>query len=266
MRTSNPTLQPFQQPQTWAELDAAQRGGAVDRSEKDSLPRYMTIGGTINATMILLGILSASALVGWMVVGQNPAIIHPAWIAAFLATIAIGFGLRSVPTLAPVLSFVYAVVVGFGLGAISFAFATWIDPAIVFQALILTFGILFSLLAAFRMGLIRIGGAAKRVIIAATGGVMILYIGVFLMNIIGLGPIPFVHQLVGIEGGMLGIGFSLFVVVLASLNLVLDFQLIEEGAQQRLPKYMEWYAAFALLTTLVWLYIEILRLLAKLRR
>jgi uncharacterized YccA/Bax inhibitor family protein len=103
-------------------------------------------------------------------------------------------------------------------------------------------------------------------IVVATGGVMFLYLGVFVINLVGFGPIPFVHDLFKIQGaGWLGIGFTAFCVVLASLNLVLDFQYIEEGAKAGLPKHMEWYAAYGLMVSLVWLYIEIVRLLAKLR-
>jgi uncharacterized YccA/Bax inhibitor family protein len=118
---------------------------------------------------------------------------------------------------------------------------------------------LVSLLLAYRSGLIRATENFKLGVVAATGGIVVVYLVTLGLGIFGV-------QIPGIYGnGMVGIGFSLFVVGLAALNLVLDFDFIETGAANRAPKYMEWYAAFGLMVTLVWLYIEILRLLAKLR-
>ena len=95
---------------------------------------------------------------------------------------------------------------------------------------------------------------------AATGGIALLYLGNFFMRLVFHSSIPFIH-----ESGPYGIIFSLIVVVIAALNLVLDFDFIEQGVEYGAPKYMEWYAAFGLMVTLIWLYLEILRLLAKLR-
>ena len=130
---------------------------------------------------------------------------------------------------------------------------------IVVQAVGLTFGTLFCLLAAYKSGLIRATENFKLGVAAATGGICLLYFVTMLLGFCGI-HMPYIH-----ESGMIGIGFSLFVVVIAALNLVLDFDFIENGAASRAPRYMEWYAAFGLLVTLVWLYCEILRLLAKLR-
>jgi uncharacterized YccA/Bax inhibitor family protein len=96
-------------------------------------------------------------------------------------------------------------------------------------------------------------------VVAATGGIALLYLGAIILGFFGI-PVSFIY-----EGGFFGIAFSLFVVVIASLNLVLDFDLINQGVRQNLPKYMEWYCGFALMVTLIWLYIEFLRLLAKAR-
>ena len=134
-----------------------------------------------------------------------------------------------------------------------------IHPGIVIQAVGLTFGTLFCLLAAYRTGLIKATENFKLGVVAATGGIMIVYLVTFLLGLFGFHQIGFIHG-----SGLIGIGFSLFVVVIAALNLVLDFDFIETGAARGAPKYMEWYAAFGLMVTLIWLYIEILRLLAKL--
>jgi len=132
-------------------------------------------------------------------------------------------------------------------------------PGIVLQAVGLTFGTLAALLFAYRSGLIRATENFKLGVVAATGGICLLYLANIVMGFFGH-SIGFIH-----ESGWMGIGFSAVVVVVAALNLVLDFDFIEEGAAQGAPKYMEWYAAFGLMVTLVWLYLEMLRLLSKLQ-
>jgi uncharacterized YccA/Bax inhibitor family protein len=131
-------------------------------------------------------------------------------------------------------------------------------PGIVVQAVFLTFGTLGALLLAYKSGLIRATENFKLGIFAATGGIAFLYFINFVMGFFssGIGIIS--------SNNTMGILFSAFVVVIAALNLVLDFDFIEEGAEKGAPKYMEWYGAFGLLVTLIWLYLEILRLLAKL--
>ena len=132
-------------------------------------------------------------------------------------------------------------------------------PGIVIQAVLGTFGTLFALLMAYRSGMIRATENFKLGVAAATGGIFLVYMLSMVLGFFGIN-IPFIH-----DSGPIGIGVSLFVVVVASLNLVLDFDFIENGESMGAPKYMEWYAAFGLLVTLIWLYIELLRLLAKLR-
>jgi uncharacterized YccA/Bax inhibitor family protein len=134
-----------------------------------------------------------------------------------------------------------------------------IYPGIVPQAAGLTFGILFALLAAYKSGLIRATENFKLGVVAATGGIFVIYIASFILGFFGI-SIPFLH-----DSGPIGIGISVFICIVAALNLVLDFDFIENGAEQGAPKYMEWVGAFGLMVTLVWLYIEILHLLAKLR-
>ena len=147
---------------------------------------------------------------------------------------------------------------GFALGGISAIFEAQYS-GIVIQAVGLTLGTLAILLLAYKTGLIKPTENFKLMIVSATGGIMVLYLISFVMSMFGSG-IGFIHS-----NGLFGIGFSLFVVAIAALNLVLDFDFIEEGSERGLPKYMEWFAAFSLMVTLVWLYLEILRLLAKLR-
>ena len=144
------------------------------------------------------------------------------------------------------------------IGALS-AFAESKFHGIVLQAVGLTFGTLFALLGAYRSGLIRATENFKLGVCAATGGIFMVYMATFILGMFGV-QIPFIHG-----SGLFGIGFSAFVVVIAALNLVLDFDFIENGADNGAPKYMEWLGAFGLMVTLIWLYIEILHLLMKLR-
>jgi len=133
-------------------------------------------------------------------------------------------------------------------------------PGIAIQAVGLTFGTLLAMLLAYKSGVIRATEKFKIGVFAATGGIMLLYLVDIVLHFFNR-PIPFIH-----EGTPVGVAFSLFVVVIAALNLVLDFDLIETGVNNGAPKYMEWYGAFGLMVTLIWLYLEILRLLAKARR
>lgn len=152
----------------------------------------------------------------------------------------------------------YALLQGLALGGISAMFEMQY-PGIVIQAVGLTFGTLALLLLAYKTWFIKPTENFRLMIFAATGGIAVLYLVSFVMGFFGAG-IGFIHS-----NGLFGIGFNLFVVAIAALNLVLDFDFIEAGAEQGAPKYMEWYGAFSLMVTLVWLYLEILRLLAKLR-
>ena len=154
---------------------------------------------------------------------------------------------------------IYALLQGLLVGGLS-AFYERAIPGIVIQAVGLTFGTLACLLMAYKSGLIKATENFKLGVVAATGGIALLYLVSFAMSFFGK-PIGFIH-----EGGLFGILFSGFVVVIAALNLVLDFDFIEAGAENGAPKYMEWYGAFGLIVTLIWLYLEILRLLSKLRR
>jgi len=219
----------------------------------------MTIQGTINKIAIMLALLVVAAgfmwdrlntaeprsIIIWMIVGGVGGFI--------LAIITL-----SRPTIAPITAPIYALCEGLLLGGIS-AYVEQRHPGIAIQAVGLTAGILFTMLLIYRTGLIKVSGKFMRGVMAATGGIMLVYLVSILLSFCGM-TIPFIHG-----GGPFGIGFSLFVIVLAALNLVLDFAMIEQSARGGAPKYMEWYGAVALIVTLVWLYIEILRLLLKLQ-
>lgn len=217
----------------------------------------MTIQGTVTKTALLLAVVVAAASVTWNLFLQQNPIVSALMFGGLIVGLITGLITCFKPTWAPITTTIYATAEGLFLGGISAFFETRY-PGIAFQAVCLTFGTLFGLLLAYRSGLIRATENFKLGIFAATSGICLLYFVGFVMSFFGAG-IPYIH-----ESGTIGIGFSLFVVVIAALNLVLDFDFIEQGAKHGAPKYMEWYGAFGLLVTLVWLYLEILRLLAKL--
>jgi uncharacterized YccA/Bax inhibitor family protein len=161
-------------------------------------------------------------------------------------------------TWAPVTAPIYALLEGLVLGSVS-AILEVRFPGIAIQAVSLTFGTMVALLLAYRSGLIRVTDKFRLGIVAATGGIALFYVIEMILGFFG------VHFTAVNGGGAIGIGFSVFVVIIAALNLVLDFDFIESGARAGAPKYMEWYGAFGLMVTLIWLYFEILRLLSKLR-
>jgi uncharacterized YccA/Bax inhibitor family protein len=175
-------------------------------------------------------------------------------IGGLIAAVATAFR----PQWAPISAPIYAFLQGMFLGGLS-AFFEARYPGIVVPAVVLTFGILVGMLVTYRAGLIPVTQKFRIGVISATAGVAVFYLLTLVLGMFGIG-IPFVH-----EGGTLGIIFSLVVIGIATLNLVLDFDLIARLSASGAPKQMEWYGAFALMVTLVWLYIEILRLLGKTR-
>lgn len=222
----------------------------------------MTLEGTVNKTVLLLLIVVVAASWTW---DQTLNAVSPAEIVPYILVGALGAFIVGLITIfakqysgytAPV----YAVLEGLAIGAISAIFEMKYS-GIVLQAVGLTFGTLFSMLAIYKSGLIKPTENFKLGVVSATGGIAVLYlIDIALTFFLGK-PIAFIH-----EGGLFGILFSVFVVIIAALNLVLDFDFIESGVENGSPKYMEWYGAFGLLVTLIWLYLEILRLLAKSRK
>ena len=214
----------------------------------------MTINGTVNKTAISLIILLSAAYFTY--VNQLFALIPVGFIGGFIVALVTIFKKEWAPTTVPL----YAALEGLALGGISFYYNN-LYAGIVPQAILLTLGILFTLLFAYKSKIIAPTENFKLGVFAATGGIFIVYIASFIMSFFGAG-LPILDPT---NSSLFSIGFSLFVVVIASLNLVLDFDFIEEGSEKGMPKYMEWYGAFGLLVTLIWLYLEILRLLAKLR-
>ena len=214
----------------------------------------MTIEGTVNKTAMSLLLLMATASYTWM--NPSPALMMLGMVGGFILALATVFK----KTWAPYTVSGYALLKGLALGGISRYFETQY-PGIVSQAVFLTFGILAALLLAYKTRLIKPTENFKLGVFAATGGIAIMYLISFVMSFFGSG----LSIMNPANASMFSIGFSIFVVIIASLNLVLDFDFIEEGAEIGAPKYMEWYGAFGLLVTLIWLYLEILRLLAKLQ-
>ena len=214
----------------------------------------MTLDGAVNKTGILLSLCFGGAFVGWNI----PTLMIPAAIVGFVLALVTIF--RS-PAKAGSTAPLYALSQGIFLGGITMIFETQF-PGIAIQAIGLTFGILASLLFCYKSGIIKPTENFRLMVFSATVGIGIVYLVSILINLFGSGEqVMMIHS-----SGPVGIGFSLFVVGIASLNLVLDFDFVEEGAEKGMPKYMEWYGAFSLMVTLIWLYMEILRLLAKLRR
>ncbi|WP_190285634.1 Bax inhibitor-1/YccA family protein [Montanilutibacter psychrotolerans] len=248
MRSGNPALKES----TFLDLGT----GALSRGDNE----VMSLNGTVNKTGALLLLCVLTATFAWHQVSTPDGIVGAApyvWGGA-IGGLVLALITTFKKTWSPVTAPLYALVEGFFLGAISAMFNHRYE-GIVLQAVMLTIGTLFALLFAYRTGLIKATENFKLGVAAATGGIALLYLVSFGLSFFGI-RVPYIH-----ESGLIGIGFSLFVVVIAALNLVLDFDFIETGVEQRAPKYMEWYGAFGLMVTLVWLYIEFLRLLAKLQ-
>ncbi|MBB63581.1 MAG: hypothetical protein CMO81_00785 [Waddliaceae bacterium] len=246
MRTSNPTLNDqvfLREPRSYAHTD-----------------QVMSLEGTVNKSFILLGILLLTA--GWtwfqFFASYNPMSVRGLMMVGGFG----GFGVALVTVFkrdwsaytAPI----YSALQGLFIGGLSALFEAQY-PGIVIQATSLTFATAASMLISYKMGWIQVSDQFRRGLMIATGAIALVYFVNIIMTLFGSG-MPFIHS-----SGPMGIVFSLVVVGIAALNLLLDFDFIARGSRARLPKYMEWYAAFGLMVTLIWLYIEILRLLAKLR-
>ncbi|MFZ1086605.1 MAG: Bax inhibitor-1/YccA family protein [Terracidiphilus sp.] len=251
MKTSNPVLNG----KVFENSPIARYGGAIEETSR------MTLTGTVNKTGILLLCAIASAAWTWsqFTQSQDPAAVAPMMIGGLIGGLVVALITMFKKEWSAVTAPIYAFFEGMVLGGIS-VFMEARFPGIAIQAVSLTFGTLLVLLLAYRSGLIPVTAKLRMGIIAATGGICLFYFLEILLGFFGI-------QFASINGsGIIGIGFSLFVVAIAALNLVLDFDFIEMGVQVGAPKYMEWYGAFGIIVTLVWLYLEILILLSKLRR
>ena len=212
----------------------------------------MTIQGTVDKTGISLALLIFAGYFAYVPDGFIFMIIGG--LGGFIVAIVTIYK----KTWAPITVPLYAILEGLFLGSISYMYGQMYE-GIVLNAIILTVSILASLLLVYKSGYIKVTENFKLGVAAATGGIALFYLVSFILGFFGI-------HFSAIHGsGLMGIGFSIVVVVIASLNLVMDFDFIENGEEVGAPKFMEWYAAFGLLVTLIWLYIEILRLLSKLR-
>ena len=254
MKTSNPALSD----KTFRNLPGGQYGslsGLIDAADR------MTLSGTVNKTGILLICTLATASWTWHMFteSRDMGAVAPLMLLGMFGGLIFALVTSFKKEWAPVTAPIYALLEGLMLGGLSAAMDLRY-PGIGIQAVSLTFGTLFVLLLAYRSGMIRVTQKFRLGVIAATGGICVFYFAQMLLGFFGI-------RFYSINGsGIIGIGFSLIVVAVAALNLVLDFDFIEQGVQAGAPKYMEWYGAFGIMVTLVWLYIEILRLLAKMQR
>jgi uncharacterized YccA/Bax inhibitor family protein len=243
LRTSNPALN-----------EKAFRGEVTLGGET------MTVQGTVNKTgLLLLCVVATSAWTWGLGHSETPEEAVPWMMGGLLGGFLVALVTIFRRSWAPITAPLYALLEGLALGGIS-AFFERSYQGIAVQAVGLTFGVLFVMLVAYKTGVIRATERFKVGVIAATGGIALFYLVAMMLNLF--------HVNVGIlyNSSPLGIAFSVFVVIIAALNLVLDFDMIETGVRMGAPKYMEWYGAFGLMVTLIWLYLEILRLLANSRR
>ena len=219
----------------------------------------MTIEGTVNRTYVLF-LLLIVGVAGAVVADENA--LYGLMMLGAIGGLVVAIATVVRKQWAPITAPIYALLEGLFVGAISLVMEA-AYPGIVLPAVSLTFGTLFALLAAYRSGLIKATENFKLGVAAATGAIFVVYFAQFVLGLLGV-QVGVLHEAI-FGAGLLGIGVSVVVIIVAALNLVLDFDFIEQGAAARAPKYMEWYGAFGLLVTLIWLYLEILRLLSKLR-
>ena len=215
----------------------------------------MTIDGTVNKTSLCLLLLMTTAIYTWNNPELSAVLFFPIIIGTFVLLLITLFNKKMAPFTVPM----YCLLEGGLLGGIS-ALADAMYPGIANQAICLTFGILAALLMLYKSKMIAVTDNFRLGIFSATFGIFIVYMLNIVLSLFG---VSFMGPLFG--NSTTGILFSLFVVGIAAFNLVLDFDFIEQGAEQGAPKYMEWSGAFGLMITLIWLYIEILNLLMKLR-
>jgi uncharacterized YccA/Bax inhibitor family protein len=221
----------------------------------------MTIQGTVNKTGLLLFFVVVAAAWTWgLSHSEKPEAAYPWMIGGALGGFAVALVTIFKKNWSPVSAPIYALFEGLLLGGISALFDRSY-PGIAMQAISLTFGVMFVMLLAYKFGIIRATRGFKLGVIAATGGIALVYLANMVMSVFFHTQMSFLYS-----ASPLGIGISLLVVIVAALNLIIDFDMIETAARMGAPKYMEWYGAFGLMVTLIWLYLEILRLLSKVRR
>jgi len=252
-KTSNPALGQ----NTFSDAARSQYGGSlVDAASR------MTLSGTVNKTGILLLCAIATAAWTWnafMQANNNSSLAVGAIMLGGIGGFVFAMVTIFKKTWSPVTAPIYALLEGLVLGGISALFELKY-PGIAMEAVGLTFGTLFVMLFLYKSGVIKVTQKFRMGVVAATGGIAIFYLLTWLLSMFHISVLSSVFG-----SGLIGVGFSLFVVAIAALNLVLDFDFVEQGVAYGAPKYMEWYAAFGIMVTLVWLYLEMLRLLSKVR-
>lgn len=284
LKSSNPAWKAFEQPQRWDDAFGSPAAAAK--------PTTMTVGGTAQAAGIQLGCAFVGAMGGWYLVAEGilaGGLSMGVSLGIFAMLFIGGMIMARKPQIAIVVGPILSALYGFFAGVMSYVVALavgaamaknpqllGVDPAsltadqlraavvsagagVVFQAILLTIAVAGITLVASATGLIRIGNTAAKVIMFATGAVMLVYVLGMVLRLVGFGGIPLIH-----EAGPVGIAFSGFVVLLAAFNLIMSYQNVREGVAAGLPKFMEWYAGYAIVSTIIWLYIEILWLLYKL--
>lgn len=232
---------------------------AFDYATRNSSEETMTINGAINKAIILSLILTLSALVSvYFVLAKNLELLSPAVMISSIGTIILAIIMIFKKEMAKTLSILYAILEGVAIGGISFVFNAFYD-GIVAQAVFFTSADLLIMLLLYRFRIIRVNDKFRSVIFGATLCIAVVYLINFILGFFKM-SVPFLN-----DSSPIGIGISVVIVAIASFNLLLDFDFIEQSANANMPKYFEWYSAFGLLVTLVWLYLEILRLLSKIR-
>jgi uncharacterized YccA/Bax inhibitor family protein len=271
VRSSNPALtektfdqyrvQPDPTAAGWAAPPTDPATAAAPAHEPPPHTAVMTHAGVTSATAVLLVLLVGGAIVGWNSTTITATEVRiPGWtIIAILASVGLAIGAIVKPLLARFLAPLYALLQGAAVGAISAVYNARYE-GIVMQAIGLTIGVFAVMLFLYALRLIRVTEKLRMVVIGATGGIALMYLFCFIASMFG-SNVSFLH-----DGSTFAIGLSLFIVGVAAFNLLLDFDFVERGVAAGLDKRMEWFAAFGLLLTLVWLYLELLRLLGNLRR
>ncbi|MCP9234692.1 Bax inhibitor-1/YccA family protein [Lewinella sp. JB7] len=225
-------------------------GGFITRAEDN----VMTVSGAVNKTLLLGLLVLATALYSFF----YPSSLFM-WGGA-IGGLVLVFIMAAKPKLSGTLAPIYALLEGLFVGSVTSIYVAGFGVGIAFNAVMITIALLFAMLFTYKAGLIKVTDKFRTGIVMATGGIALVYLISIGLSFFGM-SVPFLH-----EGGLIGIGISLFIILIATLNLLLDFDNIERGAAMRSPKYMEWFCAMGLIVTLVWLYIEVLRLLSVMNR
>ncbi len=231
-----------------------------DQIVPEATGELMTVSGTLKKFGLMFIMMLASASFTWGLFYKGVD-VKPFMLTGMIGGLVIALVIIFKKTWAPYLALGYAVLEGLFLGAVSaffdYAFRDTY-PGIIMQAVLLTFGTAGAMYGFYHFGVIRATNTFRKVVMGATAGIALFYLLSFVLRMFGI-QMPYLH-----DNGLIGIGISVVIVSVAALNLILDFDMIENGARHGAPKYFEWYSAFGLMVTIVWLYLEILRLLSKL--